>query len=134
MYQKSLLLSCPFQNAVNKCPIEKYRRNGKTDLTARLDDKELLRHNSCFYSRSVKEIYKKFDIPFQENTGLFDTEFLTPTEVAIAKLVVQGKTNREIAAQMSISKYTVENHRKKIRNKLGVDNPVRMVWEILLLV
>ena len=45
---------------------------------------------------------------------------LTPQEIQIAGLVRQGKTNKEIAAIMSLSLKTIEFHRTNIRKKLGL--------------
>lgn len=43
---------------------------------------------------------------------------LTPAEIRIANLIKEGKTNKEIAALMFISKNTVLYHRHNIRKKL----------------
>jgi non-specific serine/threonine protein kinase len=44
---------------------------------------------------------------------------LTKRQVAVARLVAQGLTNREIAARLFISDRTAEGHVEQIRNKLG---------------
>ena len=45
---------------------------------------------------------------------------LTPREVEILHLVAQGKTNKEIAADLYISPLTVRTHLEHIYEKLGV--------------
>lgn len=45
---------------------------------------------------------------------------LTPQEIQIAGLVKEGKTNKDIAAIMSLSLKTIEFHRTNIRKKLGL--------------
>ena len=47
---------------------------------------------------------------------------LTPMEVRVANLVKEGKTNKEIAELLCISKNTVLFHRFNIRSKLGLKN------------
>jgi non-specific serine/threonine protein kinase len=44
---------------------------------------------------------------------------LTKRQVAVARLVAQGLTNREIASRLFISDRTAEGHVEQIRNKLG---------------
>jgi DNA-binding CsgD family transcriptional regulator/tetratricopeptide (TPR) repeat protein len=49
---------------------------------------------------------------------------LTPTEVAVARLVADGATNGQIAAALVVSKRTVETHLSSLYRKLGVSTRV----------
>jgi DNA-binding CsgD family transcriptional regulator len=45
---------------------------------------------------------------------------LTPSQLRVAQLVAEGRSNREVAAALFISPQTVEGHLKRIYPKLGV--------------
>jgi DNA-binding NarL/FixJ family response regulator len=46
---------------------------------------------------------------------------LTPTERLVVKLIVEGKSSKEIGTVLSIHYRTVENHRTNICRKFGVE-------------
>lgn len=52
-----------------------------------------------------------------------DFSQLSKREVAVLKLVAEGKTSKEISKTLFLSPRTVENHRAKICRKLGVFGP-----------
>ena len=52
---------------------------------------------------------------------------LSKREIDILRLVAQGHTNREIAAELHISVRTVEGHRASILSKLNLATPIQIV-------
>ncbi|WP_036962541.1 response regulator transcription factor, partial [Promicromonospora kroppenstedtii] len=48
------------------------------------------------------------------------TDLLTERELDVARLVVQGRTNRQVAASLYVSVRTVEVHLGRVFRKLGV--------------
>ncbi len=56
---------------------------------------------------------------------------LSDREVEIIELITAGLTNEQIAAQLEISKRTVDNHISNVLKKTGVDNRVALVrWAL----
>jgi DNA-binding CsgD family transcriptional regulator len=56
---------------------------------------------------------------------------LTPRQREVCDLVIQGKTNKEIARVLHISHRTVEDHRTDVYGKLDVRNSAALVHKIL---
>jgi DNA-binding NarL/FixJ family response regulator len=52
---------------------------------------------------------------------------ITPRESEIIRLVAEGKTNKEIAAQLGITVRTVETHRANIMLKLGIHSLAELI-------
>jgi len=55
---------------------------------------------------------------------------LTKTEMGILRLILDGKSNKEIARLRHRSVRTIEDHRRRIMRKHGVDNMVDLVKRI----
>lgn len=56
---------------------------------------------------------------------------LTPRELEILELVISGKTNKEIAREVFISKKTVEFHLDHIYTKIGVRTRLMVgIWAV----
>jgi DNA-binding NarL/FixJ family response regulator len=54
-------------------------------------------------------------------------EALTPAEVAVLRLIASGKTNKQIASQLSVSEETVKGRVKNILSKLGANDRTHAV-------
>lgn len=54
-------------------------------------------------------------------------ELLTRREREILKMIAQGKTNKEIGAELNISPRTIQTHRTNIQQKLDLKNTAEMV-------
>ena len=51
---------------------------------------------------------------------------LTPAEQRVAELVIEGRTNREVAAELVLSPHTVESHLRSAYRKLGIRSRVEL--------
>jgi DNA-binding CsgD family transcriptional regulator len=58
-------------------------------------------------------------------------ELLTARELQIVMLVAEGRVNKQIAAALTISEWTVSTHLRRIFAKLGVDTRAAMVCRCL---
>jgi DNA-binding NarL/FixJ family response regulator len=57
---------------------------------------------------------------------------LSPTELAVAYLVGEGRSNPDIAAEMFLSRATVQTHVSHILTKLGVRSRVEIAREAMI--
>jgi DNA-binding CsgD family transcriptional regulator len=103
----------------------------------RLDAREQLRVAYDFFSDAGMEAFAERARVELRATGeharmrTADTlDQLTPQEAQISRLVAQGHTNREIAAQLFISPSTVEYHLGKVFRKLDVKSRTQMAARI----
>jgi DNA-binding CsgD family transcriptional regulator len=60
-----------------------------------------------------------------------DVGELTPTEARVAKLVAEGKSNKEVAAELVVSIHTVEAALTSIYRKLGVRSRTEMARKLV---
>lgn len=80
-----------------------------------------LSKNQQAYVELIEENLKSFyDANYAKLSG---PEYkLSPTELKVAQMVRDGKTNKEIAKLMHLSKSTILTHRHHVRAKLGIRN------------
>ncbi len=53
-------------------------------------------------------------------------DMLTPREIDVLRLIVQGYTNRQIAEVLTLSVRTIEGHRSNLTEKLGLHSRVEL--------
>lgn len=51
---------------------------------------------------------------------------LSPRELEVAKLVSQGKTNKEIGKDLNCSEFTIKTHKANLMRKIGAHNAVEI--------
>lgn len=82
-----------------------------------------------FIAREILKQISEAEEPEQEQAAAESPEqsILTSREREILDLVAQGLSNREIAEQLFVSRYTVESHIKHIYRKLAVTKRTKAV-------
>tara|TARA_R110001592_G_scaffold150874_2_gene376892 strand:+ start:198 stop:875 length:678 start_codon:yes stop_codon:yes gene_type:complete len=82
-----------------------------------------------YFSSSVaKTLFSEFGTaPTRLSAGSHGQQALSPRETDVLALLTEGMGNKEIASQLSISVRTVEAHRLKIKQKLGINNSAGLI-------
>ena len=104
----------------------------RDDVEVKLSIRSILRGGVPIDPFIAQEILKQISvavIPAVADQKIIDAdmELLTSRETEILNLVAQGMSNREIAEQLFVSKYTVESHIKHIYRKLSVSKRTKAV-------
>ena len=66
----------------------------------------------------------------KDSTGNLDSFDLSAREKQIALLIAEGKTDKEISAELKISPLTVATHNKKIFKKINVHSRVELMQKL----
>ena len=83
----------------------------------------------AFAARASAELAATGERPRQRSPET--TQTLTPQEAQVARLVTQGGTNRDVAAELFISPATVEYHLRKVYQKLGITSRTQLARSTL---
>jgi DNA-binding NarL/FixJ family response regulator len=84
----------------------------------------LSRHKPFLNSKAAEALLESF---IKNEAESEEDSILTSREREIVQLLAEGKTNKEVAASLSISVRTVEAHRAAIMSKLGIDSLAELV-------
>ena len=87
-----------------------------------------LSEGKSFFSPAISRILVEDYMRQLERQGAEDTyELLTNREREILQLLAEGRTNKEVAAMLNLSLYTVETHRTHILQKLNLHNVPELI-------
>lgn len=81
-----------------------------------------------FFSPAITQTLLEDYMRVLKQEGLSDSfELLTGREKEVLQLLAEGKTNKEVAAVLDVSLYTVESHRTNLMQKLNLHNTAEIV-------
>lgn len=81
-----------------------------------------------FFSPEISKMLVEDYIREIRTRGVDDSyDLLTSREREILQLSAEGKSNKEIAASLNLSLYTVETHRRNLQEKLGLHSPAELI-------
>jgi two-component system response regulator NreC len=87
--------------------------------------RSVLRGDMYIHPTLIRTLLQEPSQPPLSRAG--QVEDLTPREIDVLKLIVQGYTNRQVADELGISTRTVEGHRANLTEKLGIRSRVDLL-------
>jgi DNA-binding NarL/FixJ family response regulator len=82
--------------------------------------REVHRGNAYFSPSIARRLRDQCREAFVTGQPVRRTDHLTTREAEVLQLIAEGRANKQIAAELSISIKTVEKHRQQVMNKLGI--------------
>jgi DNA-binding CsgD family transcriptional regulator len=107
---------------------QRRRRDARQQLRTARDTFDAVRFEA-FAQRSCGELLATGERASKRTGDI--TQQLTPQEMQVARLVAEGSSNRQVAAQMFISPNTVEYHLQKVFRKVGVSSRTQLARSLL---
>jgi two-component system, NarL family, response regulator NreC len=81
-----------------------------------------------FFSPAIAQALNEDHVRLMRTRGVTDShDLLTEREREILQLLAEGRSNKEAAAVLHLSPYTVETHRTNLMQKLGLHNTAEIV-------
>lgn len=89
---------------------------------------EAVAQGKTFFSPAITQTLLEDYVRALQQRGLKDSyELLTDREKEVLQLLAEGKSNKEVAALLNLSVYTVETHRANLMQKLNLHNTAELV-------
>lgn len=87
-----------------------------------------VRKGTPFFSPEIAKTMLEDYMRFLQQRNLQDSyELLTDREKEVLQLLAEGKSNKEVAAILKLSVYTVDSHRMHLMQKLNLHNTAEIV-------
>lgn len=81
-----------------------------------------------FFSRVIADALLEDHVHIMRKQGVMDSyDLLTEREREVLHLLAEGKSNKETAAVLNLSPYTIDTHRTNLMQKLGLHNTAEIV-------
>lgn len=107
-------------NKVDSILIQREKRDQKLFHAAYSSMKSLMKETGPNNPERANEV-------FESNCKVYN---LTRTQIEIARLLIEGKTMKSIAADRNVSESTVESHRRNMYEKLMISNKTELVKKL----
>ncbi len=92
--------------------------SGENDLIEAI---KVVSEGKAFFSPEISKVLVEDYVREIKARGVEDSyELLTPREREVLQLLVEGKSNKDIASLLNLSLYTVETHRRNLQSKLNL--------------
>lgn len=99
--------------------------SAETDLISAI---RAVNEGKAFFSPAISKMLVDDYVRRLEQRGVEDSyELLTTREREVLQLLAEGKTNKEVAAILNLSLYTVETHRGNILQKLNLHSVPELI-------
>ena len=101
------------------------KENADVDLRRAV---EAVRQGKSFFSPTVAKMLLEDFVQQMSQRGVHDSyDLLSAREKEIFQLLAEGKSNKDVAAILNLSTYTVETHRTNLMRKLDLHSSVDLV-------
>jgi two-component system, NarL family, response regulator NreC len=89
---------------------------------------ESVESGSPFFSPEIAKTMLEDYVRYLQQRNLQDSyDLLTDREKEVLQLLAEGKSNKEVAALLNVSIYTVDSHRTHLMQKLNLHNTAEVV-------